>query len=178
MHRRQVVELRREFEVQVAQLSAELELAARERAPAWPSEPSLMADHPGQPPTRGSGTTMLAELEPEGERSETDGKAPLSAPTLSSEVRIGQPETAHGAPVRPAESDRAAHRSEAGPMPRHLVFFPAPAYGYMLVERTGSVPRPGDVIDVSEHGGSATAVVTKAARSPFPGSEFDCAYLM
>jgi multidrug efflux pump subunit AcrA (membrane-fusion protein) len=103
MHRVQVVELRREFEMQVAQLNAELEAVARERTPSWQSDPELS---------------------------------------------------------------------------RHLVFFPTPAHGYILLERAGTVPRPGDVVDVSEHGGSATAVVTKAARSPCPGSQLGCAYLM
>lgn len=61
---------------------------------------------------------------------------------------------------------------------RHLVFFPVPGQGYVLLERQGPPPAAGDVVDLSAHGGSALASITKLGGSPMPGLDLRCAYVL
>ncbi len=66
---------------------------------------------------------------------------------------------------------------EPGPAPAdggYLLFVPAPT-GYRLVERTGSAPAPGDVLEVDE--GEGRYVVSRVIRSPLPGDTRPCVYL-
>jgi hypothetical protein len=55
----------------------------------------------------------------------------------------------------------------------HLLFFQG-AEGYELVERAGTPPRTGDVVQVP--GGAMTVV--RLAASPTPGAKLPCAYLV
>ena len=69
------------------------------------------------------------------------------------------------------ENDEKLVPSEA--IGGYLVFFPAPS-GYQLVERTGSVPAPGDML---EFDGEGRYVVSRVIRSPLPGDMRPCVYL-
>jgi hypothetical protein len=70
------------------------------------------------------------------------------------------------------ENDESAAPSEADG--GYVLFVPAPS-GYQLVERTGSVPASGDVLELDDvEGGYA---VLRVIRSPLPGDTRFCAYL-
>jgi hypothetical protein len=69
------------------------------------------------------------------------------------------------------ENDEDLVRSEAGG--GYLVFVPASS-GYQLLERTGSVPAPGDVLELD---GEGRYVVSRVIRSPLPGDTRPCVYL-
>ena len=70
------------------------------------------------------------------------------------------------------ETEETALPSEAGG--GYLLFVPAPS-GYQLVERTGSVPAPGDVLELDEREGRY--VVSRVIRSPLPDDTRPCVYL-
>jgi hypothetical protein len=55
----------------------------------------------------------------------------------------------------------------------HVVFVPTPAR-YVLVEREGAPPEPGDLLDLPE----GSFVVGKVGRAPFPGERRPCAFLL
>ena len=57
---------------------------------------------------------------------------------------------------------------------RYLLFAPVPS-GYQLVERTGSVPAQGDVLELDEREGRY--VVSRVIRSPLPDDTRPCVYL-
>jgi hypothetical protein len=57
----------------------------------------------------------------------------------------------------------------------HVLFVPTPK-GYLLVEREGEPPSPGDELELSETG--ARHVVTKVGRAPLPGKPVACAFLV
>jgi hypothetical protein len=56
----------------------------------------------------------------------------------------------------------------------HMLFVPTPR-GYLLVEREGAPPSPGDEVDLPET--EARLVVTKLGRAPLPGGRRLCAFL-
>jgi hypothetical protein len=56
----------------------------------------------------------------------------------------------------------------------YLLFTPLPS-GYQLVERTGSVPAQGDVLELDERKGRY--VVSRVIRSPLPDDTRPCVYL-
>jgi hypothetical protein len=56
----------------------------------------------------------------------------------------------------------------------HLLFVPTPAR-YLLLEREGGPPEPGDELELPDVGGRL--VVTKVGRSPFPDEQRPCAFL-
>jgi len=60
------------------------------------------------------------------------------------------------------------------PAKAHLLFVPTPAR-YLLVERLGPPPQPGDEVDLPEDG---RFVVTKIGRAPYPGERRPCAFLL
>ena len=55
----------------------------------------------------------------------------------------------------------------------HLVFVPTPER-YVLLERQGPPPSPGDELELSE----GSFVVGKLGRAPFPGERRPCAFLL
>jgi hypothetical protein len=55
----------------------------------------------------------------------------------------------------------------------HVLFVPTPER-YLMVERQGPPPEPGDEVEVSEE----RLVVTKVGRAPFPGESRPCAFLL
>ena len=57
----------------------------------------------------------------------------------------------------------------------HLLFVPTPAR-YLLLEREGAPPAPGEELQVFEAEGRFT--VTKVGRAPYPGELRPCAYLL
>jgi hypothetical protein len=71
------------------------------------------------------------------------------------------------------ENEETAVPSEAGG--DYLLFLPAPS-GYQLVERTGSVPGPDDVLELVE--GERPYIVSRVIRSPLPDDTRPCVYLV
>jgi hypothetical protein len=57
----------------------------------------------------------------------------------------------------------------------HLLFVPTPAR-YLLLEREGGPPKPGDELELPDIGGRL--VVAKVGRSPFPDEPRPCAFLL
>jgi hypothetical protein len=57
----------------------------------------------------------------------------------------------------------------------HLLFVPTPER-YLLLDREGAPPAPGEELQVFEVEGRFT--VTKVARAPYPGELRPCAYLL
>jgi hypothetical protein len=55
----------------------------------------------------------------------------------------------------------------------HLLFVPTPAR-YLMVERQGPPPAPGEELDLEE----GTFLVGKLGRAPFPGEQRPCAFLL
>ena len=55
----------------------------------------------------------------------------------------------------------------------HLLFVPTPAR-YLVVERQGPPPAPGEELELDE----GTFLVGKLARAPFPGEPRPCAFLL
>lgn len=81
--------------------------------------------------------------------------------------------------TRLADWEERLDRLEGEPRPAaadggYLVFVPAPS-GYRLVERTGSAPTPGDVLELDQ--GEGRYVVSRVIRSPLPGDTRPCVYL-
>jgi hypothetical protein len=68
----------------------------------------------------------------------------------------------------------ASAPAPAEPSVEHLLFVPAPS-GYVLVERTGSAPAPGDVLELEEQ--DVRYTVSRVVRSPLPGDDRLCAYV-
>ncbi len=63
---------------------------------------------------------------------------------------------------------------EGPAQPSHALFVPTPT-GYLLLEREGPPPAPGDELEVAEARGRL--VVTKVGRAPLPGERRPCAFL-
>ena len=81
--------------------------------------------------------------------------------------------------TRLADWESRLDRLEGEPVPApvdggYLLFVPAPS-GYRLVERTGSAPAPGDVLELDD--GEGRYVVSRVVRSPLPGDTRPCAVL-
>jgi hypothetical protein len=57
----------------------------------------------------------------------------------------------------------------------HLLFVPTSAR-YLLMERDGAPPEPGDELELPDVGGRL--VVAKLGRAPFPGERRPCAFLL
>jgi hypothetical protein len=74
------------------------------------------------------------------------------------------------APDEPEPVVRAAGADET-PM-SHVLFVPSPS-GYLLIERAGPPPSPGEVVA----GDAGSYAVSKVVRSPLPGDARLCAYL-
>jgi len=55
----------------------------------------------------------------------------------------------------------------------HVLFKPAVAGGYELIEREGMLPAQGDKVEIDDR----LFVVTRLGRSPLPGDRRVCAYL-
>jgi hypothetical protein len=165
-HHKEIADIRRELHDQVAQLEARREQTAREqRVPSRPTRPEphqSIAPNQQTPVLITRGTAIVSDLGYE-QRCEIDSGEPADAPSFSAEGLPG---------------GHAPEPPNLRPGPRHRVFFIASAHGYMLVERAGTTPKQGDVIDVSEYGGPTAGVVTKVAPSPLPASDLDCAYLI
>ena len=60
------------------------------------------------------------------------------------------------------------------PAVAHVLFVPTAAR-YLLVERLGPPPEPGEEVELPDAG---QFVVTKVGRAPFPAEDRPCAYLM
>jgi hypothetical protein len=61
------------------------------------------------------------------------------------------------------------------PAASHVLFVPT-SKGYLLLERLGPPPEPGEEVEVSDEGDRF--LVTKVGRAPFPGERRPCAYLL
>jgi len=145
------------LETRVAQLEAKLEEAAR--ATAAPSEPAPEQEDAGMEDSGLSGAlSFWAEVQkPEHDPAQLQEPAPRP-------------------PVEPA-AERGSEQPVADD-PIHLVMFQVPGRGYVLSRRSGNLPEIGAVVDLSDDGGPAAAVVAKIAPAPLPGPTVDCAYLI
>ena len=63
--------------------------------------------------------------------------------------------------------------AEPEPPSSHVVFVPT-AERYLVVERQGAPPEPGEALDLPE----GSFVVGKVGRAPFPGERRPCAFLL
>ena len=70
---------------------------------------------------------------------------------------------------------RVVETPKPEPASAHLLFVPTPAR-YLLLERLGPPPEPGEELEVPAEKGRF--VVTKVGRSPFPGERRPCAFLV
>jgi hypothetical protein len=70
---------------------------------------------------------------------------------------------------------RVVETPQPEPASEHLLFVPTAAR-YLLVERLGPPPEPGEELEVPAENGRF--VVTKVGRSPFPGERRPCAFLV
>jgi hypothetical protein len=108
------------------------------------------------------------------------GATPPEVPPLSP---TQPPERAVGDTPAVAVDSTASQRREDSPQaqgqPRpdlgHLLFVPTPQ-GYLLLQRSGSAPELGDVLELPDIAG-ARLVVAKLALSPLPQDKRVCAYL-
>lgn len=82
-------------------------------------------------------------------------------------------EQAERAAERPGE-EGGAGTATVSARGGHVLFVPAPG-GYLLVDRDGPSPQPGET--VAPLGDDAEYVVTKVASSPLPGDPRPCAFL-
>lgn len=57
----------------------------------------------------------------------------------------------------------------------HVLFVPTPAR-YLLVERDGAPPEPGEEVELPEV--ATRLIVSKLGRAPFPGERRPCAFLL
>ena len=73
----------------------------------------------------------------------------------------------------PAGALETSAAEEPAPTMTHLLFVPGPL-GYRLTEAHGEAPETGATVTED----AATYVVSKVARSPLPGDERACAYLL
>jgi hypothetical protein len=71
---------------------------------------------------------------------------------------------------RPAEPEQP---EQPEPPSSHVVFVPTPQR-YLVLERQGPPPEPGDALDLPE----GSFVVGKVGRAPFPGERRPCAFLL
>ncbi len=74
------------------------------------------------------------------------------------------------------QEEFARPRVVEGPAPpsSHVLFVPTPT-GYLLLEREGAPPAPGDELELAEARGRL--LVTKLGRAPLPGERRPCAFL-
>jgi hypothetical protein len=108
-------------------------------------------------------------VEPDETASELDARIRNAWERLDRiEVRLGRVTTAEG-PGMAAEENAGAR-----PGLHHILFVPSEA-GYVLVEREGMVPAPGEMIALPDDETSYTVV--KVVDSPLPGDARVCAYL-
>jgi hypothetical protein len=81
--------------------------------------------------------------------------------------------------TRLADWEARLDRLEEEPVPSqanggYLLFVSSPS-GYQLVERAGSAPAPGDLLQLDER--VVRYVVSRVHRSPLPGDTRLCAYV-
>jgi hypothetical protein len=77
-------------------------------------------------------------------------------------------------PKRQGEGDLEAER-QPHPQLEHLLFVPT-YQGYLLLERSGTAPLLGEILEFPENPGTRLVVI-KLALSPLPQDRRVCAYL-
>jgi hypothetical protein len=124
------------------------------------------------PPVATPGGSADEEKNLEAERAEAPD---LPQPLPSAEA----PNGAAAIPKLSSSEQRPAQdlemRQLPQPDPNHLLFVPTPG-GYLILQRTGEAPSPGQQLEIPE-APNARLYVTKIARSPLPLDKRMCAYL-
>lgn len=92
---------------------------------------------------------------------------------LQDEIERLQAEFTNLRLIEPAPKVELGPEPEPEPPSAHLLFVPTPAR-YVLVEREGPPPAPGDAVALSE----GSFVVGKLGRAPVPGDLRPCAFLL
>jgi hypothetical protein len=105
---------------------------------------------------------------------------PAEVPDLPQPLHSTEAPNGSAAIPRLSSSEqRPAHDLEVRPLlqpdPDYLLFVPTPG-GYLLLQRTGEAPAPGQQLEIPE-APNARLYVTKIARSPLPLDKRICAYL-
>lgn len=106
----------------------------------------------------GFGTGLRAVI---GGDSAPESETPPQAPPLS--------------PSSWDEQDGLEEQEQSGPDLQHLLFVPT-YQGYVLVERSGTAPALGEIVELAEAPG-ARLIVAKLASSPLPHDRRICVYL-
>ena len=133
---------------------------------------------PTQPPERPVGDTPSVAVD-----STASAKRPEAEPAVSEPPERSVAYTAAPPPAAAAQVSWSKQRSEGGseaqgqPRPDlgHLLFVPT-YQGYLLLQRSGSAPALGEVLELPDTPG-VRLVVAKLALSPLPQDKRVCAYL-
>jgi hypothetical protein len=127
---------------------------------------------PTQPPQRAIGDTPAAAVD-----STTSAKRVEAEPAVSEGPERSVALTAAPPPAAAAQASWSKQRREGQPRPDlgHLLFVPT-YQGYLLLQRSGSAPALGEVLELPDTPG-VRLVVAKLALSPLPQDKRVCAYL-
>jgi hypothetical protein len=132
---------------------------------------------PSQPPERAVGDTPAVAVD------STAAKRVEAEPAVSERPERSVAWTAAPPPAAAAQASWSEQRREDSPeaqgKPRpglgHLIFVPT-YQGYLLLQRSGSAPALGEVLELPDTPG-VRLVVAKLALSPLPQDKRVCAYL-
>jgi hypothetical protein len=149
--------------------------SAPESGATPPKAPPLS---PTQPPGRAVGDTSAVAA-----GSTASAKRVEAEPTVSEEPERSVAWTSGPPPAAAAQASSSKQRREGSPEaqgqprpdPGHLLFVPT-YQGYLLLQRSGSAPALGEVLELPDTPG-VRLVVAKLALSPLPQDKRVCAYL-
>jgi hypothetical protein len=133
---------------------------------------------PTQPPESGVGDTPAVAVD-----STASAKRVEAEPAVSEGPERSVPWTAAPPPAEAAQASWSKQRREGSPEAQgqpppdlgHLLFVPT-YQGYLLMQRSGSAPALGEVLELPDTPG-VRLVVAKLALSPLPQDKRVCAYL-
>jgi hypothetical protein len=138
--------------------------------------PPVSAPPPTEVPFGGSPTTAGGSADDEKGLETEPTEVPDSVPPLHGTEAPNEPTVIRNVT---SSEQRHAHDLEVQtlpqPDPTHLLFVPTPG-GYLLLQRTGEAPAPGQQLALPE-APNARLYVSKLARSPLPLDNRICAYL-
>jgi hypothetical protein len=127
---------------------------------------------PTQPPERAVGDTPAVAVDNPASAKRVEAEPPVSERPERSVAWTAAP-----APAAAVQASWSKERREGQPRPGigHLLFVPT-YQGYLLLQRSGSAPALGEVLELPDTPG-VRLVVTKLALSPLPQDKRVCAYL-